>query len=188
MDINERQLLYQMKNGRLEERHSAFERILFTYEKLIWHIAHRYISSNEDAEDIFQEACIKIYSGLPSVVMPESGTLKSWVCAVTANACLDFLRKQKAKPESGQLTEEIAASKALSVPSAEEEALAENRAEEILNALDKLQDNHKTLIILRDMNGLSYQELAEAAGVNINTVKSRLSRAREALKKIVSGE
>ena len=68
-------------------------------------------------------------------------------------------------------------------PSAEETALAKERAQKILNAIALLPEDHRLMIILRDMNGLSYQEMAEIAGITEGTVKSRLSRARISLKK-----
>ncbi|MDR1663709.1 MAG: RNA polymerase sigma factor [Clostridiales bacterium] len=162
-----------------------FENLLKKYEKLIWHIAHRYFNNNEDALDICQEAAIKIYKGLPNAKIPESGSLKSWVCAVTVNACLDELRKRKKAIEISQGDELDKLAEDKKSPSAEDEALARSRAGEIMRAISSLPEDQRTMIILRDMNGLSYQELSETAGIGVNTVKSRLSRAREALRKLL---
>ncbi|MCL2709203.1 MAG: sigma-70 family RNA polymerase sigma factor [Defluviitaleaceae bacterium] len=186
MEISDANLLAAAKSGNAGKRHAAFENLLFKYEKLLWHVARRYFHNNEDAGDAFQEACVKIYNGLPSASLPESGSLKSWVCAVTSNACLDELRKRKklAEPLPDE-TLDLIADDRQSAPSAEDEAIALTRADDILRAIGKLSEDHRTLIILRDMNGLSYQELAETVGVSVNTVKSRLSRAREALHKMI---
>ena len=72
------------------------------------------------------------------------------------------------------------------LPSAEESAMANERAREIAAAIAKLPDDHRMVIILRDMQGLSYDELAAALDINIGTVKSRLSRARATLKSMLS--
>jgi RNA polymerase sigma-70 factor (ECF subfamily) len=157
---------------------AAFERLLDRYGKLIWYIARRYFRQEEDARDASQEAAVKIYHGLRSVSLSESGSLKAWVGRVTANACLDELRKLKSVPEP--TADEY---KSGTAHSAEAEAADHLRAAEILRAIDTLPEHHRRLIILRDLNGLSYSELAEAEEININTVKSRLSRAREALRK-----
>jgi len=159
---------------------NAFEEILRRYERLIYYVARRYFKSPEDAMDASQEASIKIYNGLPRVSLPEGGNLKAWICTVTARTCLDALRKRR--PETTELTEETFHT---TQPSAEESATANERVKEILTAIQKLPDDHRMAIILRDMQGLSYEELAKALKVTVGTVKSRLSRARAGLKKIL---
>jgi RNA polymerase sigma-70 factor (ECF subfamily) len=160
----------------------AFEQILLKYERLIFYIARRYFTQTEDTMDACQEAALRIYKGLPKFKMPESGSLKGWVCAVTGNVCIDLLRKRKlaveAMPEYdvSYITSE----------SAEETVMARERALAVFKAVDALPKDHRLMIILRDMNGLSYQEIAEAAGITEGTVKSRLSRARAALKKLLT--
>ena len=119
------------------------------------------------------------------MVLPESGSLKSWICTVTANACLDELRKRKQEteplPEDGSGLEATIGTDY----SAEESAVARERVREILDAMAQLPDDYRMILILRDMQGLSYDELADALSINSGTVKSRLSRARTALKKIL---
>jgi len=158
----------------------AFESILFKYEKLIHYIARRYLRSSEDALDASQEAALKIYKGIPKVVIPEGGNLKAWICTIIARTCLDTLRKQKM--QTVELTEEAITS---NTPSAEESAEANERVREILAALKKLPDEYRMVLVLRDMQGLAYDEIARVLEINIGTVKSRISRARANLKKLV---
>ena len=165
---------------RLDKGDSAFEEILHKYERLIYHVARRYFSNTEDATDASQEAAIKIYNGLPRVTIAEDGSLKAWICTVTARTCLDALRK--IRPQTTELTDEIAPG---SFPSAEESAVANERVQEILAAMNNLPNEHRMVLILRDMQGLSYDELAEALNITAGTVKSRLSRARAGLKKML---
>ena len=180
---NDYDLLAAAKLERTEGRDTAFEQILLRYEKLIHHIARRYFTNNEDALDASQDAVIRVYKGLPNVVIEEDGNLKAWICTVTANTCLDIVRKRRLATE--ELTSDtISASPAL--PSAEESAMANERIREILAAISQLPDDHRMVLILRDMQGLSYEELAEALGLNLGTVKSRLNRARAALKKMIN--
>ena len=160
---------------------SAFEEILHRYERLIYHVARRYfVNSPDDAMDASQEAAIKIYNGIPRLTLPEGGNMKAWICTITARVCLDALRKRR--PETAELTEEVIPG---TIPSAEESAAANERVKDILNAIKKLPDDHRMVLILRDMQGLSYEELADALKITVGTVKSRLSRARMKLKEML---
>lgn len=164
----------------------AFEQILLKYEKLIYYIARKYFTSNDDALDATQDASLKIYNGLGMVTIPEDGSLKSWICTVIARTCIDALRKNRIIPFD--ITEDAIANALPTMPSAEEGAMAKNRTEEIQNAISTLPNDGKMVIILRDIQGLSYEEVAKALNINVGTVKSRLSRARASLKKILSKE
>ena len=162
---------------------AAFEEILHRYERLVYHIARRYFQNAEDAMDASQEAAIKIYNGLPRVTLSKDGNLKAWICTITARTCLDALRKRR--PPTTELTEEAIAT---TLPSAEESAEANERVQEILAAIKKLPEDYRMVLILRDMQGLSYEELGIALGITVGTVKSRLSRARTGLKKLIDSE
>jgi len=164
-------------------RQNAFEQILLKYEKLIYYVARRYFNNPEDAKDASQDAAVKIYNGLARVILPEGGNLKAWICTITARTCLDSLRKRR--PQTTEYTEEIVKS---TLPSAEDMASANERVQEILAAIKKLPEDQRMVLILRDMQGLSYDELADALQINVGTVKSRLSRARAGLKKILDKE
>lgn len=159
----------------------AFEEILQKYERLIYFIARRYFPNADDAMDASQEAAIKIYNGLPRITLPEGGTLKAWVCTVTARVCLDALRKRR--PQTTELSEETLAAH---LPSAEENAVTAERSREIISAIQNLPNDHRMAVILRDMQGLSYEEIADILKISMGTLKSRLSRARENLRKILS--
>ena len=165
-----------------EGQSNAFEQLLLRYEKLILHIARRYFTNREDALDASQDAIIRIYKGLANVVIQEDGTLKAWICKVTANTCLDIVRKRRVATE--ELTDD-SISTSPTLPSAEESAMTNERVREILTAIAKLPDDHRMVLILRDMQGLTYEELAEALDLTLGTVKSRLNRARAALKKLL---
>ena len=175
-------LLAAAKIERIEGYSDAFEQILLRYEKLIHHIARRYLKNTEDALDASQDAIIRIYKGLPNVSISEDGSLKAWICTVTANTCLDIVRKRRIVTD--ELTDDVI-SISPALPSAEESAIANERAREILEGITKLPDDHRMVLILRDMQGLSYDELAKSLNLTLGTVKSRLNRARTALKKIL---
>ena len=179
MHESDANLLTAAKIERAEGFSDAFEQILLRYEKLIHHITRRYFTNTEDALDASQEAIIRIYKGLPNVIIREDGSLKAWICTVTANTCLDAVRKKRVTTE--ELTDDNAYTSP-TLPSAEESAMTNERVREILAAIAKLPDDHRMILILRDMQGLTYDELTEVLGISLGTVKSRLSRARAALK------
>ena len=159
----------------------AFESILLKYEKLIHYIARRYFDNREDALDASQEAALKIYNGLDKVEIAEDGSLKPWICTVIARTCLDAIRKNRIK--TTELTEETVKS---ALPSAEETVTANERVQEIMGAIQKLPEDYRMVIILRDMQGLSYDEMAKILNINVGTVKSRLSRARSNLRALIA--
>jgi len=158
----------------------AFESILLKYEKLIHYIARRYFSCWEDALDASQEAALKIYNGIQQVEIPKDGSLKPWICTIITRTCLDAVRKKRI--QTLELTEETIQG---SLPSAEETATANERVREILDAIQKLPVEFRIMIILRDMQGLPYEEITKILNINVGTVKSRLSRARAGLKKLI---
>jgi len=158
----------------------AFESILFRYEKLIYYIARRYFTNREDALDASQEAALKIYKGLTGVTISDDGSLKPWICTVIARTCLDAIRRNRVT--TTELNEEIVQS---TLPSAEETVAANERIYEIMAAIKKLPEEYRMIIILRDIQGLTYDEVAKTLDLNIGTIKSRLSRARARLKKMV---
>lgn len=161
----------------------AFESILLRYEKLIYYIARRYFSSTEDVLDASQDASLKIYNGLPRITIAEDGSLKPWICTVVARTCIDALRKNKVA--TVDITDDAVQHSLPTAISAEETASVNERANEILTAIKNLPNDARMIIILRDMQGLSYDEIAKCMELNVGTVKSRLSRARAMLKKAI---
>jgi len=185
MPLSDAQLLTKIKEeyNRIPPLTGTFEILLERYQKLIYHVAKRYISSTEDAMDISQESALKIYNGLPNVTIADDGNLKAWICTVVARTCLDFIRKQRVK--TIELIDDTIKS---TLPSAEEAVTAKERVNEIIDAIGRLPKDHKMVVILRDMQGLNYEQIAQLLNINIGTVKSRLSRARDSLKKELNYE
>jgi RNA polymerase sigma-70 factor (ECF subfamily) len=115
--------------------------------------------------------------------------LKSWACRITTNACIDELRKKKnrstlsvdAEGEAGSYLDSLQSAD----PTPEAALMGSERMREIVQAIERLPETQKALIILRDVNGLSYEEVAESTGIPLGTVKSALSRARLKLRNIL---
>lgn len=163
---------------------AALEALLFVYEKKIYNVAYRYMGNEADAYDMAQESLIKIYRGLRS--FRHESSFSSWVYRLTVNTCLDGLRKRKKEPLSLDSTMEsgvVIEDKSADTP--ETHTLNVESREDIQKAINTLSGDHRITVILRDIQGLSYDEIADTLSISIGTVKSRLSRGRQRLKEIL---
>ena len=178
-------LLKQAADGDI----AAFEALISQYEKLIYNIAWRIMGNGEDAKDMAQEAIIKIYRNLAAC--KGLGLFKAWVAKITHNTCMDELRRRKGRVaesydamiEPGDTAVERQIADEAEGPEAA--LLRKELAGTIGDALNKLSDEHRALLVLRDVQGLTYEEISEITGTPMGTVKSRISRGRAGLKRIL---
>ena len=168
----------------------AFETLVRKYEKLVCSCIYQTVSNTEDTLDIAQETFLKVYRNIAS--FKGESSFSSWLYRVAKNCALDFLRKKKPASMSLDSTDEegatidVADTDAKNDP--EKNALKKEALEILYSAMEKLSDEHRRMITLRDINGNTYEEIAEILGLEAGTVKSRLFRAREALRKILLKE
>ena len=170
----------EISQGLLPSESSAFDEVLKRYERLMLHIARSYFGNLEDAKDSCQDAVIKVFTSLRNVRISDDENLKAWIGTVTARTCIDALRKRRPETVPYEYSPQTE-------PSAEAEAAAKERAAEVLAAINMLPDKLRMVIILRDMNDLSYEEIAKTLRINIGTVKSQLNRARLKLSQLLEG-
>ena len=168
---------------------AAFEDIVELHEKLVYSIAFRMLGSREDAADVTQDSFIRLFKNIRS--LEDAGHLKGWLCRVAHNICVDELRKRKIRPtESLDAAHEFddgsIASRQMedSEPGPEDVALMREDIRQLERAIAKLPDEYRVMIVMRDLGGLSYQEIADATQLEMGTVKSRLSRSRARLKEL----
>ena len=181
-DLKERDLIRKAKQGDMH----AFEELILKHEKIVYNVALRMMNHGEDAKDISQEVFLKAYRSLSN--FDERSAFSTWLYRITHNTCIDEMRKRKGKQsysleeelenEEGSMQRQIADEG----DTPEESLLREEQKSEILQALDNLSAEHKAAIILRDVKGLSYEEIAEILELSLGTVKSRISRGRNQLK------
>ncbi|MGH6835478.1 MAG: sigma-70 family RNA polymerase sigma factor [Methylocella sp.] len=135
----------------------------------------RWLTGNgTDAEDIVQEACLRALRGLDHYA---GGNARAWLLAITRNTAFTWLARNR--PKALVVTEDIEALAPTSEgPTPEEALIAKADAAAIERAIDALPLPFKETLVLRDINGLSYREIAEITGVPLGTVMSRLARAR----------
>lgn len=168
---------------------NRFESLVLAYEKKIYNLCLRMTSSREDASDLTQEAFLKAYRRLDTFKGDSSFYL--WIYKIASNTCLDFLRREKKRrsdsltyeDESGQLIE----TELPDVRYSPELLMDKRNMRESINAgLRELSPEHRNILIMREIGGFSYSEIAEALGITGGTVKSRISRARRQLALCIS--
>lgn len=179
----EKVLLARAKKGEI----AAFESLMTAYENRIYTLALRSTGSEHDAADITQEVFLRAWKNLDS--FRGDSSLSTWLYRVTSNLCVDFARKKAAEGVSTSIDDEE--SPAADLPDAsriaQPEAAAENQElrEELQIALAQLSEEHRRVVLLRDVAGLTYADIAHTLGLEEGTVKSRLARARAGLRKIL---
>ena len=162
----------------------AFEALVAAYEKNVFNVALQMTGNREDAQDMTQEAFLKAYSSLSS--FRGDSKFSSWLYRIVSNVCLDFKRRQGRRPSSS-LTMEDDEGENIQLDIADEsqspEALLERKMtrEAVRAGLQQLPDEQRQILLLREIQGLSYEEIGEAMGLEAGTVKSRIFRARKKL-------
>ena len=167
----DRELILSFKIGKEE----AFDMLVKKYHSRVINIAFSFLSNLADAEDVAQEAFLKIYRKLKDFRMDSS--FSTWVYRIVVNSSYDLMRKRKVKHFS------------LDDPSFELIPGVEDKSdclkqEAVQAALEGLPFEYRSAIVLREMEGLSYEEIAKILNINIGTVESRIFRARQMLKEV----
>jgi len=188
---SEEQLLKKSLSGDTR----AFEELVAQYQGKVYALAFRYMGNEEDASDMAQEALLKAYRSLR--LFKGNSSFGTWLYRITTNVCLDELRRRKRRITPLSLDEPLATQdgeemeKDIPDQSPGADILYEQKefSDYIQTLLDELRPEHKTAIVLRDVMELSYEEIAQTLDCSLGTVKSRISRAREMLrKKLVNRE
>lgn len=185
--MSERELVDRAKAG----DQAAFEQLVVDNQNRVYSLALRMLGDPEDAQDAAQEAFLNAWRALPS--FKGESSFSTWVYRLTSNACIDCLRRRRRRREV----------ETDSLPALEEEKNwepADRRSDPALQtegrmareavdqALEALPPHQREILLLRELSGLSYQEIGQALKLDLGTVKSRIARARLALKKILTAE
>ena len=180
--MDDKHIVAQARRGDL----SAFEELVTRYEKRVYAIALRSSGSPEDAADITQEVFLKAWRSMESF-RGDSG-FSTWLFRITMNMCVDHARRRQTQPQTQPLVqgeEDDERPIPDTAPTPEEHLENSELGRELAAALDEVSDEHRRIVLLRDVSGMSYTEIAEVLEISEGTVKSRLSRARIALRKIL---
>jgi RNA polymerase sigma-70 factor (ECF subfamily) len=154
----------------------AFEVLIDRYKRAVYSTAFRMMGNKEEAEDVSQEAFIRMYNSL-SRYNPEYKFI-TWAMKITTNLCLDSLRKRKGETVPIDDGFEIADGK----ETPEEEYIRKENQKMVQDAIMKLPDKYREFLVLFHNRNLSYQEIMDITGESLTIVKNRLYRARQMLK------
>ena len=156
---------------------NAFNAIVARYERQVFNTAARILGNHASAEDATQETFISAHRAIQGF---RGGSLRAWLLRIATNVSLDTIRASRRRPAESldEHMENPGFQVASSVDSPEQAAIRGELAAEIQRGIRSLPEDQRVLLVLIDVQGLSYEEAAEATGVSTGTVKSRLSRAR----------
>ena len=163
---------------------AAFAELVRMYENKAFHLALRMCGNEEDASDVAQDAFLAAWKGLPSF-RGEAG-FSTWLYRLVSNAAIDHLRRTKHQRGNVSLDdEELNLDAPDTAPGPQESAEGMELQQVVQEGLNALGDDHRTVLVMREVQCLSYEEIAQALSIDLGTVKSRISRARNALRKIL---
>lgn len=188
MSDREKLLLDKAKTGDV----TAFEELIEGYQRKIFNIALRIVGNYDDANDLAQEVLIRIYKSIGN--FKEQSSFSTWIYRITTNVCLDDIRKRKNRKvisldeeirvEDGEMQRQIVSNDPLPEDTAERGELREL----VNGAIRSLSEEHRLVIVLRDLQGFSYEEIARILKCPEGTIKSRINRARQALKNVLQSK
>jgi len=155
----------------------AFAELIDRYKVAVYNLCARMLGDPTEAEDAAQEVFVRAYTQLKSYTPGRK--FSTWILSIASHYCIDLLRRRKPSVD----LDTIAFWKQSDQPEPEERALTGEVRDEVRELLNKLPDKYRGVTILRYWNDLSYDEIAQASGLSVATVKTRLFRARELLAK-----
>jgi len=171
-------------NAVLDGDVNAYEYLVKAYEKNVYNLALRMVGNSEDAYDMSQEAFIKAYNSLHS--FRGDSKFSVWLHRIVSNVCLDYLRARNRKAtvslsvenDDGEDVELDIADEASSPQALLDRSLTRDA---VRRGLQALPPDHREILLLREIQGLSYEEIADTLELEVGTVKSRIFRARKKL-------
>lgn len=163
----------------------AFEQVYKAFSNFVYNVAFRVNRNSADAEEVTQDVFMKVYHNLKGFQFHSA--LKTWLYRITVNTAINYYRKSKREEKDRVDYDSIIGSLADSHSTVED--IIQRDHETRLNALLKiLSPKYKVCLILREIEGLSYQEIAASLKIPVNTVRSRLKRARQELLEVARKE
>ncbi len=185
-DERDRQLVARVLGGERD----AFRELVERHQARVFGLAKSLLRNHADAADIAQEAFVRAYGNLQRY--RAEGSFTAWIAKITNNLAIDFLRRRKIQA-SDELTDNLsepedghAGTLASQVPADPQTAtLRRELGAELEKALRRLPEKHRSILVLREIEGLSYQELSEALEIPVGTVMSRLFHSRAKMQEML---
>jgi len=180
--------LYRQGDGK------AFPALFTRYKGKVYFLVQRYFPNRERAEEVFQEVFLKVIEKIDS--FDAAGSFRSWFLTICRNHCIDRLRQQSRRPEipesslgSDDSDHPPPSATAVSKEVPGDDALYSSElGKQLQRALDKLPEEQRDTFLLKERMGMTFEEIAERTQVSVNTVKSRMRYALEALRRTLRGK
>jgi len=181
-DENDQQLVQRVQKG----DRSAFDLLVLKYQHRVLKLVGRFVSNPAEAEDVAQDAFLKAYRALPS--FRGESAFYTWLYRIAINTAKNSLVATRRRPVDFDLDLQDPEqfdrhAKLKEVDTPERVLLTEEIRQVVQGAMEQLPEDLRTAIVLRELDGLSYEEIAEAMECPVGTVRSRIFRAREAIDK-----
>ena len=181
---DEKTLIARCQNGDIQ----AFRELVTQYENRIYTVACSIIGDSEMARDAAQEAFVRAYKALGR--FEGKSSFYTWLYRITTNVCLNMAQKENRRIDTTsfdamQDTHDISPDRFFGTDEPENDIERADLRNQIDKVLNTLSPDHRTVVVLKDIEDMSQEEIAETLGVSVGTVKSRLSRARAQLRDLL---
>jgi len=184
--MSEEAVIARCQNGDV----AAFEELIAVYQKKVINSAYSILGNREDAYDMAQEIFLKIFANISK--FNQQSSFSTWLYRVTRNMCLDELRRRKRHDSrvvsiTGEKDDDSYDMQIADTARGPEDIAAQGAVvQQVRLAINELPEDYRTSLILREMEGLDYQQIADILECSIGTVKSRISRGRKMLREKLS--
>ena len=180
--MENKKFISELKNGKSE----AYDKLIEEYSRKIYYLSLKMLGNPTDAEDAVQTTFFKVYRNIDG--FRGQSELSTWIYKIAVNTCNDILRKRKTSftvPILAANDEKPILDIEDKSQNVEEAILKREREKLVYKCIYLLPDGHRKFIVLRDLEGLSYAQIAEILDINIGTVKSGINRARAKLTELL---
>lgn len=185
MEVFEKRLLKMAEKGDRQ----AFAELVELYKDKVYSLAYRMLGNSQDAEDIAQETFMRVYANLHR--FDDQYKISTWIYRIANNLCIDLIRKRKVRRNQFSFDAEITGTDGLDLydtihdddPSPEQQLITSELQNKVKDAILSLSPKYRTIMILKYIEDLSLQEISDIVGLPVATVKTRVHRGREALRK-----
>jgi RNA polymerase sigma-70 factor (ECF subfamily) len=182
LDITEQRIIQRAKSGDRD----AFAELVDLYKDKVYHVSYRMLGNRQEAEDVAQETFLRVYANLDNY--DPQYKFSTWIYRIASNLSIDIIRKRK---KNLSLDAEITGADGMdwhdrladASKGPEEEVLTDELQEEVQGAIMGLNPKYRAVMLLRYLEDLSLQEISEIVQLPISTIKTRIHRGREALRK-----
>jgi RNA polymerase sigma-70 factor (ECF subfamily) len=181
MDPAEEEQIWILRS--LQGDQQAFANLVSWYQRQVYNLAYRMLGNPEDAEDAAQEVFLRAYTALSSFELGRK--FSSWLLSIASNLCIDILRRRRYAWTS---LEDVSFRLVSPIEEPSGAVLRQEQAGQMQHLLRRLPEKYRLVVILRYWYDLPYEEIAATAGLSLNTVKTRLHRARLMLAKALQEE